>query len=263
MSFDALREELDRWERLGRRATLWWRDDDAAADTPALRRLLTLADTYAVTVSVAVVPMKLTDDAVRVIARCRRCAVMQHGYAHADHAPQGEKRSELGSHRALSVIADELSRGRERLSAAFGSQFAPVLVPPWNRIGAGVMTALPELGYRGVSTFAPRREAMPVAGLVQCNTHADVIAWRDARAFVGEDEAAARVAAHLASRRELRADADEPTGLLTHHLDLGTDAWTFVERLLAFTREHRAARWISPRRAFGLAEGSATSGRSA
>ena len=261
MSFEALREELDRWEGLGRRASLWWRDDDAAADTPALRRLLALVATHDVTVGVAAVPAKLTDDAVPIIASSRRCVVMQHGYAHADHAPPGEKRSELGSHRALPVIADELLRGRERLSAAFGPRFAPLLVPPWNRIGSDVVAILPGLGYRGVSTFAPRREAMPVGGLVACNTHVDIIAWREARAFVGEDEAAARLTAHLASRRELRVDPDEPTGLLSHHLDFDADAWTFVERLLAFTRGHRAAQWLTPWTVFALAP--ATSGRSA
>ena len=28
--------ELGHWQRAGRVATLWWRDDDAAAPTPAL-----------------------------------------------------------------------------------------------------------------------------------------------------------------------------------------------------------------------------------
>ncbi len=35
----ALREELDRWDEAGLSAAFWLRDDDAVADTAALRRL--------------------------------------------------------------------------------------------------------------------------------------------------------------------------------------------------------------------------------
>jgi hypothetical protein len=259
MTFQALHDELDRWSALGERATSWWRDDDACADTPALRRLLSYADSHDVPLGLAVVPAKLADEATRAIAACARCTVMQHGYVHHDHAPAGEKRSELGAHRALPGIADDLSRGREVLEAAFGERFAPVLVPPWNRIAADVVSALPALGYRGLSTFGARRERMPVAGLVQCNAHADVIAWHDGRRFVGDDEAAALLATHLASRREARVDPEEPTGLLTHHLDFDAAAWKFIGRLFAFTREHPALRWVTPAAAFGLEPMAATS----
>lgn len=263
MTFQSLHDELDRWSALGKRATLWWRDDDAGADTPALRRLLSYAASHEVPLGLAVIPAKLADDATRAIAACERCTVMQHGYAHHDHAPAGEKRSELGTHRALRGIADELSRGREVLEAAFGARFAPVLVPPWNRIAAEVASALPALGYRGLSTFGPRRERMPAAGLVQCNTHVDVIAWHDGRSFVGDDRAAALLATHLASRREGRVDPEEPTGLLTHHLDFDAAAWAFIEQTFAVTRGHPAVRWVAPAAAFGLVPTAATSVRSA
>ena len=261
MTFESLRAELDRWSALGRRATFWWRDDDAAADTPALRRLASYADSHDAPLGLAVIPAKLADDAARVIAACRTCAVLQHGYAHRNHAPPVEKRCELGAHRALHDVADELSRGRRALQATFGAKFVPVLVPPWNRIAADVVSALPALGYRGLSTFGPRRTRTPLPGLVQCNTHVDVIAWRDGRSFVGDDDAAALLAGHLESRRESHVDPDEPTGLLTHHFDFDDAAWRFVERLLAFTRVHAAVEWVAPSVAFGLAPAGATSVR--
>ncbi|MEK9660397.1 MAG: hypothetical protein VW644_01455, partial [Alphaproteobacteria bacterium] len=40
--WDALAAELDVWAAAGRTATLWWRDDDADAASPALERLLAL-----------------------------------------------------------------------------------------------------------------------------------------------------------------------------------------------------------------------------
>jgi hypothetical protein len=214
-----------------------------------------------VPVGLAVVPAKLAEAAARVIAEHAQCVVMQHGCAHRNHAPEGEKRSELGAHRSLQGVADDLARGRETLEGTFAGRFVPVLVPPWNRIAAEVESALPALGYRGLSTFGPRRVAMPWPGLMQCNTHVDVIAWREGRSFVGDDHAAALLARHLASRRESRVDPDEPSGLLTHHLDFGDAAWRFVERLLAFTRVHPAVEWVAPSVAFGLAPAAATSAR--
>ena len=41
--WQALAGELDRWQRAGRRADFWWRDDDAVAPGLALERLLGLA----------------------------------------------------------------------------------------------------------------------------------------------------------------------------------------------------------------------------
>ena len=259
MTFRSLEAELDLWSSLDKRATLWWRDDDAAADTPALRQLLALADSHDVPLGLAVVPARLADDAARIIATCRACVVLQHGYAHRNHASADQKRSELGAHRAIAEIEDELSRGRDALVAAFDAQFLPVLVPPWNRIADDVAATLPALGYRGLSTFGPRRASSPFPGAVQCNTHVDVIAWREGRSFVGDDAAAALITAHLASRRESRVDPDEPTGLLTHHVDLDAQAWSFIARLFAFIREHPTAQWVTPAAAFR--PGAATSAR--
>ena len=54
-------EELARWQRAGRKAELWLRDDDAVDPTPALDRLLDLTGEFAVPVTLAVIPA-LTDE---------------------------------------------------------------------------------------------------------------------------------------------------------------------------------------------------------
>jgi hypothetical protein len=91
----------------------------------------------------------------------------------------------------------------------------------------------------------------------------DVIAWQRNRSFIGVDEAIDRVTAHLRARREGAADADEPTGLLTHHLDMSEAGWAFAEELVTRTRASGAA-WLDVRAAFGAVDSdAATSGRSA
>ena len=244
MSFARLDDELARWADAGRVATLWWRDDDAVATTPALAPLAALARAHDVPVALAVVPAALEASLAETVAVLPQCTVVQHGYAHRNHAPAGAKSCELGDERATLEVAAELDAGRRRLSAAFGARFRPVLVPPWNRIGRAVVAALPAGGFVGLSTFGPRasREAAP--RLPRCNAHADPIAWREGRRFVGADRALAALLGHLARRREGTADADEPTGLLTHHLVFDAAAWRFVDRLFAHTRGHPAARWL-------------------
>jgi len=54
----------------------------------------------------------------------------------------------------------------------------------------------------------------------------------------------------LKARREGSADATEPSGILTHHLDLDAGAWEFLAELFARTREHDAAAWIDAHTAF-------------
>jgi hypothetical protein len=263
MTFAALHVELDRWSACGERATLWWRDDDACLATPALARMLAVAASHSVPFALGVIPARLSNELVAVVATAARCTVLQHGIEHRNHAPVGERNSELGLHRPLPVVAAELVRGRKRLESAFGMQFLPVLVPPWNRIAPELVAMLGTLGYGGLSTFAPRPAASAASGVAQCNTHVDLIAWRRGRTFVGEDEAAAKLAAHLAQRRERRVDPDEPTGLLTHHLDFDDAAWQFVDHLLARTRAHPAVTWVSADVAFSAAAKSSISVRSA
>ena len=158
---------------------------------------------------------------------------------------------ELGSQRPLATTLAELAIGRETLVRAFGERFAPILVPPWNRIADEVVAALPGAGYRGLSAFGPRGAARPAPGLMQCNTPVDLIAWRSGRAFIGAERAVARTVEHLAARREGRVDPEEPTGILTHHLDLTNEAWAFLDELSARTRAHAAAHWLSAERVFG------------
>ena len=152
-----LQRELDHWQAAGRPATFWWRDDDAVSPTPALCRLLDLAADHAVPLSLAVIPRDVTASLAETFDGVS-ISVLQHGYAHANHAPRGEKKCELGAHRPRAVVQDELQTGCAQLASLFGGRFLPVLVPPWNRIDAAVSTSLGKLGYVGLSTYTPRRQ---------------------------------------------------------------------------------------------------------
>lgn len=256
-------DELDRWRSAGRQATLWWRDDDAFRDSPQLQRLLAIAGTAALPVALAAVPATLESSLVDALGRSRFATVVQHGYAHRDHALPSERKAELGHHREADAALAELARGLDVLRRNFGERFAAVLVPPWNRIADAIVARLPDVGLRGLSTLGPRPARSPVRGIVQCNTHVDVIAWRRERAFIGVEAAIDRLVAHLRARRDGSVDSDEPTGVLTHHLDMSDAGWHFLVELVARTREH-GAEWLDVQSVFGPPDREApTSGRSA
>lgn len=241
--FDALQRELDRWAEAGQAATLWWRDDDAAAVTPALVRLLGLAEGHGLPLALAVVPARAEDGLPHVVRPHARACVLQHGYAHCNHAPAGGRACEFNPGRPLAEVRTELGRGRARLQTLFGARALAVLVPPWNRIDPALLVELPAQGLKGVSTFRARASAEPVVGLRQVNCHVDLIDWKG-RCFAGADKVLGELSEHLAARRTGSADAGEPTGVLTHHLALDEDGWAFLDELLRCTRSHPGARWV-------------------
>jgi hypothetical protein len=247
-----LGDELDLWAGAGRRATFWWRDDDAVEDTPALARLLELRARFGVPVAVAAIPARAEATLARALDGVPATSVLQHGYAHLNHASDQQAKSELGRDRPVAAVLADLAAGRARLDAVFGDAWHPILVPPWNRIDAAVVAALPDEGYRGISAMGPRSSRDRASGLMRIDVHVDPIDWPVTRGFAGEDAVLAVALAHLRRRRADAADADEPTGLMTHHLAHDDGCWAFIETFLAATSAHPAGRWIDAPTAFGL-----------
>jgi hypothetical protein len=250
--WNALDEELAAWRRDGRTASFFWRDDDAVASTPALLRLAALSAAEAAPLALAVVPLPLADDLAGALAGSQSVRVVQHGFAHRNHAPRGAGRgaAELGPERPAATVLGELADGRRKLGDAFGERFLAVVAPPWNRIDPALLPALPGAGFRGVSAFGQRAASEPAPGLVQANCHFDLLSWKAGPVFRGEDAAARGVLGHLRRRRAGLADPDEPTGILSHHLDLDEPAWDFLAALVRIVARHPAARWIDPAELF-------------
>ena len=172
-----LQAALDAALERGAAIRVWWRDDDAGRDHPALTRLLELAECHAAGLALAVVPVWLEPGAQARIAASRYATVLQHGFAHANHAPPERKSIELGG-RDPEAVLGELEWDRGMLEDVFGCAFLAVIVPPWNRLHPEIMRHLPRLGYTGISTYLARRSAEPWPGLRMVNTHLDVIDWR-------------------------------------------------------------------------------------
>ena len=229
----AFEREVDAWRQAGREVTLWWRDDDAAEPSPALSRLLGLRP--GCPLGLAVIPA----DARASLAGELTDAVdvLVHGFAHANHAPPGARKSEYPEGR---VVPDELQEGRERLEALFGGRALPVFVPPWNRMGADAADALRAAGYEALSGY----RGYPEGPLPRLDTHVDLVRWRGGRRFAGVETVLGGLVEALAARR--RVEDPGPTGVLSHHLVHDAAAWRFLERLLAWGEDAPGVRWVRP-----------------
>jgi hypothetical protein len=241
-----LTTELDAWQASGKAAEFWWRDDDAVAVTPALERLITLQRKHSAPLMLAVIPARAMPDLAVRLKGEDGIVPVQHGWAHLNHAGVGHSKAELGPHRPTGLVLGELVRGAFTMDRLFGS-WLRVLVPPHNRIAPAVAAGLAAAGYVGLSTDRPRKTPPP--GLIQVNTHIDIMDW-STRAFLGEAACLDLAINHLAAKRAGRVDPSEPTGLLTHHLAHDEPAWAFTDRFIGHLRGHPAIRWVDPRQLF-------------
>jgi hypothetical protein len=221
-------DEVARWRDLGRDVELWWRDDDAHDAGLELDRLLALRRQSNAPLALAVVPARATQRLADRLVEESAVDVLQHGYAHFNHASPPEKKVELGAHRPAMLVLGELGTGWLALERLFSRRALNVLVPPWNRIAPALIPTLPELGFVGLSTFGARPRPEPVRGLRQVNTHLDLIDWRERR-FVG---VRAAVDALVNALGRSRNGDGEPVGILSHHLAMDEEAWNFLSSLL-------------------------------
>lgn len=250
MTFDALNilsQELDAWKSAGLTATLWWRDDDATQPCVELDRLIALSDKHGVPCGLAAVPQGAGEPLRKAVSGSGHLWVLQHGYAHINHAPSGSGAWELGLHRPKSAVLEDLRNGMLKLTQLFKERFVPVIVPPWNKIDPELLFYLPVIGYRGLSSSYKKERPEPPSDLRVVDAHCDVLHWEKKVArFAGADGCVTDLVEHLKDKRTGQADATEPTGVLTHHLEMDTEAWAFMEEVFALTTAHPAVKWMSP-----------------
>jgi hypothetical protein len=249
-------DELDRWQQAGRVATLWWRDDDAIAPSVRLDRLMLIAGN--VPIALAVIPALAGRDLATWVSRRPRpmpganLAVLQHGWRHLSRSAGGKK-TEFPAERPRNRVASDLAAGRARLASLFGGRALPVLVPPWNRFDDSLLSLFQGCGLFAISRMKPRSAFRPAPGIIEVNVHVDLVAWAGGRGFIGEERALGLLVEHLRARRLGVVCADEPTGILTHHLVQDDATEAFLDRLVAVTSAGAGTRWLDAKEAFAAA----------
>ncbi len=244
-------EELEKWDEHLLPARLWLRDDDAVDTTGPLKQLVQLIGQFDVPVALAVIPHFASRALAERVAATPHVCVALHGHAHTNHAPPGQKKCELGLHRDMQVVLDELTNGRAKLEQMFGERFINLLVPPWNRIDPQLVGKLASTGLAGFSTYG--WDCFPeISGVTQLNTHVDIIDWRGTRGGRPASDLVDELAIALATARKLGGD---PVGILSHHLIHDEAAWEFLRQLFHFSHQHRRIEWCHAASLSGVSSG--------
>jgi peptidoglycan/xylan/chitin deacetylase (PgdA/CDA1 family) len=236
-AWQPLLKKLARWSRAGRMARFWLRDDDAVEPSAALDRLLGLTGKFAVPATLAIIPAFTGEALASRLAEAPGVTVAVHGWSHRNYSPEGEKKQELGKHRPIDVVLNDLENGLSRIDHLHGRRAIPMLVPPWNRIDASLTPHLAGLGFTALSVFGPARPA----AIPMINSNVDLMDWHGTRGC--RDHAA--LIDEIIDQLDRGFHGGDPVGVLTHHLVHDEGAWVFLERLFEITARHEACRWQS------------------
>jgi hypothetical protein len=243
-----LTEEFDRWQDAGATATFWWRDDDAADDTPQLDVLLRRAGT--IPLALAVIPGLATRPLAAKLVEHPSVVVLQHGWRHTNHALDGS--NEYPADRSTAEVSQELADGKRVLTTLFGPQAIPVFAPPWHGFDARFFPLLRRNGLTGISRRGPRPALFATEGIVQVNAHVTPIIWSSPPSFGTDDLYLDQTIDHLRGRRLRRYDSTEATGLLTHHLVQDDRSYAFIARFVELISKHPACAWTHATNMFSL-----------
>jgi hypothetical protein len=233
---DPLRKALD---GAPRPVDCFFRDDDVGWRGDRLRDLLDLFAELALPLDLAVIPAELDPPAAReLLDRIERSGgrlgVHQHGYAHVNHEPSGERKCEFGPSRRREDQLRDIASGREWLDALLGPALEPIFTPPWNRCTAATGSCLVELGFELLSREA---SAAPLGapGLRELPVHVDWLKRRDGVRLPPEAIAALAAAA---------VERGGPVGVMLHHAEMDGAELERAAELLATLAEHERTRCL-------------------
>jgi peptidoglycan/xylan/chitin deacetylase (PgdA/CDA1 family) len=206
---------------------LFFRDDDVDEDEASLHRLLDLFLRAETPISLGLIPGRLTDAAIALLAERQQqypqlIELNQHGWQHTNHESSGKK-CEFGPSRSFDEQLADIAAGQARMNAAFGTVWFPVFIPPWNRCTATTAQVLDELGFRVLSRD---RGQAAFAGL-RCSeipVTLDLYQWRGGAALRPMEE--------LIQALLEQVEQAQTIGVMLHHKVMSNEAFAFLGELL-------------------------------
>lgn len=238
-NWSELRETLRGARGAGRRIPVFFRDDDAIDDRPALRDLLALFCSRRVAINLEVIPGLLTSAGAKLLgetaaAHPELIGLNQHGWRHENHEATGRK-SEFGQSRNFDQQHRDISAGRQAMAEAFGDHFFPVFTPPWNRCTAVTHDVLTSIGFAAISDLGPNigpdlgsdighKKNGLVNGLVRLPATLDIIDWKSSRDL--------RPVEWLLDQLQQQIEAGKQIGIMLHHQVMSPTAFDFVAQLV-------------------------------
>lgn len=243
-SLTALVRELSLWTAAGKHAVFWLRDDDVSSITDRFERLLVFQKKYRLPMAVAVIPKGLDDNLPFLMKQYPEVAILQHGWSHKNHAPEGQRHSEYPSQRLPQEVSQTLGMGRALLQNLFQDQFVYGIVPPWNHFAREHLSQLKAYAFIAGrnDTVAPDDKDIPSIA-----ADVDILRWKPAPHFRGSKRLIKIISRQLRARRI--QNRQDPVGILLHHLQMDNRAWAFIEALTEILHAHPSVTFLDIRKA--------------
>jgi peptidoglycan/xylan/chitin deacetylase (PgdA/CDA1 family) len=225
-----MKQLSDSLEKRSAPLELFFRNDDAGWSQNALDELLTVFAEHQMPIDLAVIPATLDGDIARRLDNWRvehpAIGLHQHGYAHVNHEPDGERKCEFGPSRPLSRQLADIVAGRERLQSMLGDS-DPIFTPPWNRCSAAAAEALSEHGFALISDDGALAKAGSTTACLPISFD-----WERHRR---EGQLETALAAQI-------ANANGPIGIMLHHETMDVAARATLGTLLTLLNDTRGVR---------------------
>lgn len=225
--FAKVESALERRQQQGRPLGFFLRDDDVDEDEASLRSLLKICLHHEMPVNLAVIPGRLTESATALLNECvqqnpKLVELNQHGWLHLNHEGEGKK-CEFGLSRSFAEQFADIVAGQSKMNEAFGQNWFPAFVPPWNRCTAATATALDQLGFRALSRDTGQTP-FEVCRFSEFPITLDLFRWRGG--------AALRLPEELATELTQQIISNDRIGLLLHHKVMTEVAFALLSELL-------------------------------
>ncbi|MEJ7710234.1 MAG: glycosyltransferase [Pyrinomonadaceae bacterium] len=205
----------------------FFRDDDVDEAELSLQRLLHLFLSRGVPINLGVIPGLPTRQAVRTLAKqCSSApdsiALNQHGWKHINHEKSGKK-CEFGASRTFSEQLEDIANGQARMSEAFGDDFYPAFIPPWNRCTAETYRVLDQLGF---PVLSKNQSGIPSSGYKfrECSITLDLYRWRGGATLKPPEE--------IIRDLILQIGQMNTVGIMLHHKVMNDEAFLFLDLLI-------------------------------
>jgi hypothetical protein len=216
---------------------IFFRNDDVDEDEGPLRRLLRLFLERKTPVNLGVIPGRLTAACAELLAESVGAApalveLNQHGWLHLNHEREGRK-CEFGASRTYAEQLADIAQGQARMTEAFGPNWFPVFIPPWNRYAEQTLRAIDHLGFRALSA---KQGSFAVMGRLfeEISITLDLYRWSGGARMKSPVEIVDELIAQL-SRQQL-------IGVVLHHKVMDDQAFFFLGALLDTLLAHPAVR---------------------
>ena len=221
--------------------TVFVRNDDVDLDEDSLRRLIDLFRELRATLSLAIVPGLLSDEAGAYLRNAQRqtpgiLELHQHGWMHKNHETSGPA-AEFGPARSFYRQLADIAAGERRMREVFEDAWYPAFTPPWHACTEDTMRALLALGFEAFSSSVNQVQSLAeVTGMCKVPVTLDL---------EFEFQSPAKPGGGTAIQLFEQMVDHHFVGLLLHHKVMQAESFALLRSLLARLVEHEGIRFAT------------------